>query len=395
MIELQTALVIAGIVLFIIIVIISYDRYRLMRIKERESRLREIDAEWQEPMLVRREEVEDNPAVPGDDDHYVLSPEASEIEPSLSLDVDDFDRELRDAEDVALTPIHGTEIRVTEHVHAADESVQIDFVARIPGKNIIKRDTALGLYRQFEFDLKKPRRIFGFTHPSQVWADLERESETARFTHFGMTLQLADRHGPVTESDLNRFSQMVLRFSEVFGRRFSFSTSFDEALKQAAFLDEFCKKFDALAILNVLTDGGRGFSGIDIDRHAQELGMEFSGRNYYQKVRRSGVRTGRLYGLANLFGNGEIELENEEFRTDGLTLFMNIPATKRPVDTFREMVTDAKSLCDRLGGKLVDQNRKPMSDRGLEQISQQIRKIELEMEQEHVPSGGDIAVRLF
>jgi cell division protein ZipA len=103
-----------------------------------------------------------------------------------------------------------------------------------------------------------------------------------------------------------------------------------------------------------------------------------------------------LYGLANLFGNGEFEPDNmDQFRTDGLTMFMNIPATSKPADAFREMVSGAKTLCERLEGKLVDQNRKAMTDQGLEKISQQIHKLEIEMENERIPPGGELAIRLF
>ncbi len=396
MIELRTALIIAGIVLFIVVLIISYDRYRLGRIRKQESRLHEAGADWQEPVLVRREDADHNPALPTEMGDTVLSPEQVPAEPSIRLDADEFDEELRDVQEVAHTPIDGIDIRVTDKLKSRDNDLDIDFVARIPGKNVIKRDTALGLYRQFEYELHKQHRIYGLNHPSKVWVDLEREPESARFTHFGMTLQLANRSGPVTESELNQFSQMVLRFAEVFGRRFSFSSSFEEALERAKALDEVYKKFDSLAILNILVRQGGGFRGADIDKHARDLGMELNQRHFYQKRRVSTVGSPILFSLANLFGDGRFDPENlEHFSTEGLTLFMNIPATSKPAATFDQMVASAKTLCNRLNGKLVDQNRKLMTDQGLEKISQQIRKLERDMENEHMPPGGELASRLF
>lgn len=396
MIELRTALVIAGLVLFVIVAMISYDRYRLGRIREQESRLRELDSDWHEPTLVRREDIDINTALPAESEHNILSPEEDLDEPSLTLDVDEVDDELRDAQEVAHTPIHGINIQAIQESSLTNGDIEIDFAARIPGKNVIKRDTALGLYRQYEYKMQKRHRVFGCSYPSKLWVDLEDQPKSARFTHFGMTLQLADRNGAVTESELNQFSQMVLRFAEVFGRRFSFSMSFEDALEQGKTIDELCKKYDALAILNILARHGRRFSGADIDRHARELGMDLNQRNFYQKRRVSGVGSPMLYGLANLFGNGEFEPDNmDEFRTDGLTMFMNIPATSKPAEAFRDMVVGAKTLCERLEGKLVDQNRKAMTDQGLEKISQQIHKLELEMESEHIPPGGDLAIRLF
>ncbi len=396
MIELRTALILAGIVLFIVIVIVSYDRYRLGRIRKQESRMHESDADWQDPVLVRREELDRDPALPTELGDTILSPEQESNEPSIRLDANEFDEELRDAQEVAHTPIHGIDIRVTNKSKVHEDDLDIDFVARIPGKNVIKRDTALGLYRQFEYELHKQHRIYGLSHPSKVWVDLEREPESARFTHFGMTLQLADRSGPVTESELNHFCQMVLRFAEVFGRRFSFSVAFEEALERAKAIDEVCKKFDSLAILNILVRQGRGFKGVDIDKNARDLGMDLNQRNFYQMHRASNVGSPILFSLANLFGNGEFDTADmEDFSTDGLTLFMNIPATSRPAETFEQMVASAKTLCNRLNGKLVDQNRKTMTDQGLEKISQQIRKLERDMENARIPPGGELASRLF
>ncbi len=396
MIELRTALIIAGLVLFVVIAMISYDRYRLTRIREQESRLRDLDPDWEEPTLLHREEIDINTALPAEPGHTILSPEEDLDEPGVNLDVDEFDDELRDAQEVAHTPIHGINIRAIQEAGLDEGGIEIDFVARIPGKNVIKRDTALGLYRQHEYELQKRHRVFGYSYPSKVWVDLESESKSARFTHFGMTLQLADRNGPVTESELNQFSQMVLRFAEVFGRRFSFSMSFEDALDQGKHIDELYKKYDALAILNILARHSRGFSGGDIDRYARELGMDLNQKNFYQKRRVSAVGSPMIYGLANLFGNGEFEPDNlEDFHTDGLTVFMNIPATSKPAAAFREMVTSATTLCERLEGKLVDQNRKMMTDQGLEKIGQQIHKLELEMESDHIPPGGELAIRLF
>ncbi len=396
MIELRTALIIAGLVLFVVIVMISYDRYRLARIRERESKMRDLDPDWQEPTLGRREDIEVDTALPAESGRTILSPTEDADESSVPLDVDEFDDELRDAQEVAHTPIHGINIRAIQESSPNDEGIEIDFVARVPGKNVIKRDTALGLYRQYEYKLQKRHRLFGCSYPSKVWADLENESTTARFTHFGMTLQLADRNGAVTESELNQFSQMVLRFAEVFGRRFSFSSSFEDALAQGRSVDELCKRYDALATVNILARHGRGFCGVDIDRYARELGLDVNQRHYYQKRRVSGVGSPILYGMANLFDNGEFDHENmDDFRTDGLTVFMNIPATSKPADAFREMVVGAKTLCERLDGKLVDQNRKAMTDQGLEKIGQQIHKLELEMENDHIPPGGELATRLF
>ncbi len=415
MIELRTALILAGLVLFVIILVVSYDKIRLAKRPQPRIRVREQD--WEEPVL-SPQHVEIEPAVPQDSDGIILSPEEEDLDQEVVPDTPSSGAELGGAPSGGTHGNPGPAPAVVaeqsdseptpepsplepgaeaEPEAEPEEGRQIDFVARLPGKNIIKRDTALGIYRQYEYELSKPHRIFGLAHQGQSWCDLEHEPDSARFTHFGLSLQLADRHGPVTESELNHFSQMVLRFSEVFGRRFKFSMTFEEALQEAAALDELSKKYDALAILNILSRDPRGFLGGDIDRAARDLKMELSpARNIYYKKRPGGSGNRHLYSLASLFGSGEFDVNDlERFRTNGVMLFINIPSTLSPGQVFNDMVEDAKELCKRIDGKLVDQHKRGMTEKGLKRIAQQIRDIATEMEKQGIRPGSDQAVRLF
>ena len=74
---------------------------------------------------------------------------------------------------------------------------------------------------------------------------------------------------------------------------------------------------------------------------------------------------------------------------------MNIPCTRDPAQVFNEMVGDAKELCKRLDGKLVDQNKRGMTQKALKRIAQQIRQIAADMESDGIIPGGDLALRLF
>ncbi len=423
MIELRTALLLAGIVLFVIILIVSYDKMRMAKRGPASRTLKRDRGRMHrgEPVLTPKPR-DTEPEVPNESQGVVLTPREEDTEPARAapetrepepvpepesepLPGPEHDTasppvsaEARD--DVAVAVEAAVEADTTDMEEAEpepEEGRQIDFVARLPGKNIIKRDTALGIYRQYEYELSKPHRIFGLSHPDNQWCDLEHEPDTARFTHFGLSLQLADRRGPVTESELNQFSQMVLRFSEVFGRRFKFSMTFEEALAEAAELDELSKKYDALAILNILSRDPHGFRGSQIDHAARELDMDLApGRNIYCKTRPAGRGNRHLYSLANLFGSGEFDLDDpDRFRTNGVMLFINIPSTPSPGQVFNDMVDDAKRLCQHIDGKLVDQHKRGMTEKGLKHIAQQIRDIAAQLEKEGIVPGSDQAVRLF
>lgn len=418
MISLQIALLIAGVVVFLIIAIISYDKIRHTRLHSRkEAGLDYSDDEVDEtePLLTPRSVAVGDmpqPAPAYQDDSPQESPERPAMttsprlkpefldqdpesepaplaatEPGASSGTEDVDSQLEDAEELANTPIEGA---APMPRHDGEEGIQLEYVARIPGKNVIKRDSALGIYRQNEFDLSKPHRIFGLSHPTRMWCDLEKQPESARFTDFGLTLQLADRDGPADESELNQFSQIVLKLSEVFGRRFQFSCGLDEALTQAQFLDKLIKKYDALAILNIVARND-AFKLSDIDAAARELGMTPNQRSVYVKYENDRP----AYRLADRARMQEAVDDDPNRMTRGITLFMDIPRTLDPARVFNDMVNDAKELCKQLDGKLVDDNHRGMTQKGLKRIGQEIRSMATEMEKDGIPPGHEYAMKLF
>lgn len=408
MISLQIALLLAGAVVFVIIAIVSYDKLRSSRLYKRaETRIDPALSEDEDPdaVLMSATDTDNEPAppLPESREEKPFRP-PKEMQPQLKpefLDQDEpvekpgtaghaeeWSAQIEAAEEVASTPIDGVpEIKGD----GVDEAIQIEYVARIPGKNVVERDSALGIYRQREFDLSKPHRIFGLSHPARMWCDLEKQPDSSRFTDLGLTLQLADRDGPVDESELNRFSQLVLKLSEVYGRRFQFSCDLDEALKQAEFLDTIIKKYDALAILNIVARN-EPFKMSDVDEAARGLGMTPNQRNVYVKYEARQV----VYRMADKErAHSEADAPSLEKTTRGITFFMDIPRTPDPARVFNDMVTDAKEMCKRLDGKLVDENHRGMTQKGLKRIGQEIRTMATEMEQDGIAPGYEYALKLF
>lgn len=420
MISLQIAFLLAGVIVFIVVAIISYDKLRSNQLHKRADARIEAGLENEDPdeILTSPTDTDNEPmppqptfresgsSRPGDRENGEprLKPEfleqdaaprrpAAEVKPETEPKMEEKETEswesrLKEVEELANTPIGGVpEIKDD----SGDEGMQIEYVARVPGKNVIKRDSALGIYRQREFDLSKPHRIFGLSHPARMWCDLEKQPDSARFTDFGLTLQLADRNGPVDETELNRFSQLVLKLSEVFGRRFQFSCDLDEALKQAQHLDKLIKQYDALAILNIVARN-ESFRMSDIDEAARALGMVPNQRNVYVKYE------GKLpaYRMADKEKTRDDDATPAAERTTrGVTLFMDIPRTPDPARVFNDMVSDAKEICKRLDGKLVDENHRGMTQKGLKRIGQEIRNMAVEMERDGIVPGRECAMKLF
>jgi FtsZ-interacting cell division protein ZipA len=401
MISLQIAFLIAGVVVFFIILVISYDKIRHARLHSRDDS--GADHEEPEPLLKPRATAGVDIPRPAPRSRDDSSPETdTETDPEPQLKPEFLDQErvsepprrtedwetLKSAEELANTPIDGVPEMSAD---AGEESLQIEYVARIPGKNVIKRDSALGIYRQHEFDMSKPHRIFGLSHPTRMWCDLEKQPDSARFTDFGLTLQLADRDGPATESDLNRFSQVVLKLAEVFGRKFQFSCDLDDALNQADHLDKTIKKYDALAILNIVARDD-SFKLSDLDAVAHQLGMVPNQKSVYVKYENRRP----VYRMADKEKTRDATAASDPERTTrGVTLFMDIPRTQDPARVFNDMVDDAMEICKQLDGKLVDDNHRGMTQKGLKRIAQEIRTMAAEMDQDGIAPGSDFALKLF
>ncbi|MHB1512558.1 MAG: cell division protein ZipA [Acidiferrobacter sp.] len=272
----------------------------------------------------------------------------------------------------------------------------IDFIVFLPGEAVVERDAALGIYKQHEYLIDKPHRLYGQREGRQAWGNLARDPERARYGLLALALQLADRSGPVNESELNAISQIGLKLADALDRPTRFNMTFEQALERASALDKFCGAFDVIATINILAESAPVFRGPAIERAAQEGGLEFGNRNIYHRKNMQEGPCQFLYSLANLYQPGSFDpLRLDVFQTQGLTLFMSVPSVPEPPVAFKDMVETARLLARRLGGRLFDTDRKPLTDGGLRAIQTQIQGIADRMTEQGIAPGSVNAARLF
>jgi len=281
------------------------------------------------------------------------------------------------------------------HPMAPDE--KIDFIVTLPTRGKpIARDTALGIYKQNEYILEKPRGLYGLRHVTKVWSNLDSDPISTEYSDLRLAIQLADIEGPVSESELHKFSQLALKLADPLKRRTLFSMEFEEAIKMARELDEFCKEFDVVASVNILSKGPVGFTGMDIAHEMSVLGLEIGKRNVFHKYPNFDKRKFPMYSIANLYDPGEFDIHKmQRFVTKGLTMFMQVPCVSDPGTIFRQMIKDAQHLCNKLEGSLLDQDNKPLTAAGVEAIEAQIRDIDRRMRERGIVAGTETAIRLF
>jgi len=334
-------------------------------------------------------------SIQADDEPPVLN-EPVEVS-TLAKELEDLEHTANLALDLTLsdqTPnATGRRRRVAVRAQMDDK---LDFIMNLPIAAPVIRDRVLGIYKQNEYLLERPHRIYGLQAQGDEWVNIEHDPEHIEYRDLALTVQMADMSGPIGESELNTFSQIGLKLADALACPVKFSMSFEEAVARGRELDEFCRTHDVIASLNIVARNESGFSGRVIDQAAHRVGMEFGPMNIYHLKNDDADGYRNLFSLANLYQPGEFDLKHIiDFSTNGLTLFMNVPRVADPTKVFEKMVDAAKALCRMLGGELRDQQQRPLSEPGLETIRAQIERLGDEMRAYGIAPGSPGALRLF
>jgi FtsZ-interacting cell division protein ZipA len=81
--------------------------------------------------------------------------------------------------------------------------------------------------------------------------------------------------------------------------------------------------------------------------------------------------------------------------SQGVTLQFDVPRVPDGIKVFDGMVAFGRKLANEVGGILVDDNLRPLTDTGIEKIRTQLMHLYERMEARGVPSGSRRALRLF
>ncbi len=403
--ELRTALFLLGMIVIVIIAFVSFHRsqqkpYKLPRRLHRRNKGEnsEVDPLFeprQGPLSYKQ----------ADSNQASSAPQISEADNPVDEPDDEIDYK-RDAE---ITP---APLIVEKEPDASDTleldlqpsdkkedkgpHKEIEYVALLRGVESISRDQALGVYRQHEYTMEKQNRLYGFNIANGLWRNLEHEEQDCKYRDICLTIQMSDHDGPVSESELHRFSQMSLEVAEELDRPIVFSMDFDEALLAAKDLDRFRKDHDIIQIVSIVARSENGLTMNAVHREAEKLDLHYSEDNIYHRIRKNADKQEDiLFSMANMFKPGELPKDNDDMHTGGLTLFMRLPAVSKPVDVYNDMIKTATSLATRLNGILVDQETRPVNESMTIGQTKKILKLASSMDARGISAGSELANRLF
>ncbi len=238
--------------------------------------------------------------------------------------------------------------------------------------------------------LGKPVRWAGLPVGASDWEEFQPWRE-ASYQQLAVTMQLADRNGAVTEEQLSALCGVLTALARTHSLRIVCDDTV-EALDRAQSIDRFCVDVDVLIGLNVVARGEGTINLARIVREAESAGMVPGTDGAFQLLDSRGELLYALYNHDAEPFAGEV---HEDQTSQGVTLQFDVPRVPDGVKVFDGMVTFGRRLANEVGGILVDDNLRPLTDAGIEKIRSQLMRIYDRMEARGVPSGSRRALRLF
>lgn len=321
--------------------------------------------------------------------------EEPRIEPVVSMDLDEPEpaemaapvAEPERAE-AGVMPDEPTPEEVVHHgVPQLDE--MIDYVARIHPGEAVSAPTLLEAV-QGRGSFGKPVRWLGLNPHSGNW---EEAGHGARvdYHEIAATIQLADRSGPIVGQDLAAFCDAVQEVASALVAVVDFPDR-QAALQRAAALDQFGADVDVLIGVNVITQNGEAFAATKVRALAESAGMKLQPDGAFHFISDEGAD---LFSLGNL-DPAPFSADNiRHLSTHGITFLFDVPKAAEGTRTFNQMLAVARQMASSLGGQVVDDNRRPLTEAGIDRIKQQLAEIYARMEAQQIKNGSRRALRLF
>jgi pyruvate/2-oxoglutarate dehydrogenase complex dihydrolipoamide acyltransferase (E2) component len=214
------------------------------------------------------------------------------------------------------------------------------------------------------------------TSPRKGWRELR------------VGLQLASRKGPVGEPELERFNQSIADFAEGVNA-VSQREAPAAAAERAKELDRFCADADIEVAVNVIGQFGATFAMPRVKQLALDHGFSETGAGELVRFGPDGTPEIVIRRFGDAPGKANAPY------TAGLTFALDVPHVADAPTMLAEMTRLADAFAKALGGQVVDDNRKPLTEAGFASIRRSLERVFHDMEANGIPAGSPLARRLF
>lgn len=270
----------------------------------------------------------------------------------------------------------------------ADEIV--DCVLRLTAAEAIPAPAVQAMQTVWAGELSKPLHWLAQGEGDELWRRIEAD-DSGRYRDWAAALQLVDRRGPASDSELARFFDGVQSLAQQTAAVLELPSR-GELVMRAAALDQFCAGVDIQFVLHVVDATGGAFAGTKLRGVAEAAGLVLEGDGVFRARDADG---GELFTLANL-GTERLEADSiKSLATHGLTLSLDVPRATDGMLAFDRMLATARQLAAALGGVLVDAQRAPLADAMIDAIRAKTGELQARMNEAGIAPGSTRALRLF
>jgi hypothetical protein len=264
---------------------------------------------------------------------------------------------------------------------------RIDCVVPIRLNGPIAGEKASPLAQRLRRAGSKPVYIEGKPEGGEAWELLQNAQ---RYEELRAAVQLANRGGALNELEFSEFVSGVQQFADAIDGAPEFPDML-ETVSMARELDAFAAQCDAQLSINVLSDGAP-WSANYVQAVASQDGLLLS---------RDGTRFVKLDGKQSpvfMLQFGDTNFLRDDLTYKGgqmITLILDVPVADEDILPFRLMCDYAKSLAERIGGRVVDDQRRPLPEQALLAIEKQLMTLYARLEEAGIPAGSPATRRLF
>lgn len=303
-----------------------------------------------------------------------------------------------EAKKVSITPNPSVNISTNTSAHSSTTSPLLDYdnttnyIVNVRSESVIA-NTYIAKLLQRKFDFGKSVCWLGQRHKNEPWEEITNETnvESDGYVHLKGCLQLADRAGPISEVNLSKFRDLVQDFSSHV-HAIAECPDIVSTHEKAVILDKFCAEVDVMIGINIISKDDGAFVGTKIRALAEASGFRLESEGIF-KYRDDSNNI--LFTLNNYESSPFLPENMKSLTTHGVTFLLDVPRVAHGERVFDQMTHVAKIFSNTLGGIMVDDNRVPLSDSGIQKSKQQLIEIQTSMKKNHINAGSASAMRLF
>lgn len=299
---------------------------------------------------------------------------------------------VRPQADFAATPEDGAgddEAQAASEPPAALADPMIDCVGRLEAPALVAAPELWEAQRAMAQHLTRRLTWSAWEAASGTWRRITAH-DAGRYRQFRAALQLADRRGAISAEELDTFAQGL---QEVAGRCLAVAAHPDMAAvgEQAAALDGYCAGVDVQIAVHVIRKDGGDIHGPQVLAFVGEHNLTLGDDGRF----RADGNAEPPYTVANFGSAVFVAEEMPGITTLGVSFWFDLPRAANGPERFDVMVAAARSLAAAVGGVLVDDQRRELTDAMLTGIRGKIAEVQAGMAAHEIPAGGERALRLF